>query len=105
MLLRSAEHMENWARVTSVALSTGVLPSLHHPLTKLFPAVAAQDVGAAAAALLLAGAPASASRVVNIEGPQRICALAQQPVGPRDRRARTAAQRMDAAATPRRPHR
>lgn len=74
-LLRSAEHMQNWARVIPVALATGVLPSFHHPLTKLFPTVSARDVGVAAAALLLDGPPASASRVVSIEGPQRTCAL------------------------------
>jgi NAD(P)H dehydrogenase (quinone) len=74
-LLRSAEHMQNWARVIPVALATGVLPSFHHPLTKPFPTVSARDVGAAAAALLLEGPPVSASRVVSIEGPQRTWAL------------------------------
>jgi NAD(P)H dehydrogenase (quinone) len=31
--LRSAEHMQNWARVIKVASETGVLPSLHHPVS------------------------------------------------------------------------
>jgi uncharacterized protein YbjT (DUF2867 family) len=74
-LLRSAEHMQNWARVVPVALSTGVLPSFHHPLTKRFPTVSAHDVGEACAALLLEGAPDPAVRVVSIEGPGRPCAL------------------------------
>ena len=72
IFLRSAEHMENWARVVRVAAATGVLPSLHHPLTKLFPTVSAYDVGAVAADLLLAPASvASAPRVVHVEGPRR----------------------------------
>jgi len=73
-LLRSAEHMQNWARVFPVALATGVLPSFHHPLSKLFPLVSALDVGEAAAALLLQGPPDDATRIVSIEGPERMCA-------------------------------
>jgi hypothetical protein len=41
IFLRSAEHMENSSRVVKVAAQTGVLPSLHHPLTKMFPTVSA----------------------------------------------------------------
>ncbi|KAA1004929.1 NAD(P)H-binding protein [Paraburkholderia panacisoli] len=74
--LRAAEHMHNWARVLPVALAQGVLPSLHHPLTKLFPTVAAQDVGLLAAELLLDAKPAQVSpRVVSIESEQRVSAL------------------------------
>jgi uncharacterized protein YbjT (DUF2867 family) len=74
--LRAAEHMHNWARVLPVALAQGVLPSLHHPLTKLFPTVAAQDVGLLAAELLLDARPAPVSpRVVSIESEQRVSAL------------------------------
>jgi uncharacterized protein YbjT (DUF2867 family) len=78
--LRSAEHMHNWARVLPMALSQGVLPSLHHPLDKLFPTVAAQDVGMLAAGLLLDAAadtrvtPGS-PRVVSIESERRVSAL------------------------------
>jgi uncharacterized protein YbjT (DUF2867 family) len=71
-LLRSAEHMHNWRRVLPVALATGVLPSLHHPVTKRFPAVAAQDVGALSAALLREGPPAAATRIVSIESTTRV---------------------------------
>ena len=70
-LLRAAEHMQNWARVIPVALATGRLPSLHHPLTKRFPTVAAQDVGLLAAELLLR----KPRGIVSIEGPRRISAL------------------------------
>jgi uncharacterized protein YbjT (DUF2867 family) len=74
--LRAAEHMHNWARVLPMALAKGVLPSLHHPLSKLFPTVAAQDVGLLAAELLLdAGTTQASPRVVSIEGAERVSAL------------------------------
>lgn len=75
--LRAAEHMQNWGRVLPAALRMGVLPSLHHPLGKLFPSVAAQDVGQLAAGLLLDDDPAGemTPRIVSVEGPQRISAL------------------------------
>ncbi|MEZ0605625.1 NAD(P)H-binding protein [Paraburkholderia sp. IW21] len=74
--LRAAEHMHNWVRVLPIALATGVLPSLHHPVSKLFPTVAAQDVGLLAAELLLDDKPAKVSpRVVSIEGEARVSAL------------------------------
>ncbi|MBU6492286.1 MAG: NAD(P)H-binding protein [Burkholderiales bacterium] len=77
-LLRSAEHMHNWARVMPVALATGVLPSLHDPLGKQFPCVAAQDVGRLAAALLCEAFPSTTGagpRVLSVEGPERVSAL------------------------------
>jgi NAD(P)H dehydrogenase (quinone) len=69
--LRSAEHMQNWARVIKVAFETGVLPSFHHPVSKRFPTVSAQDVGSIAAQLLTDGVTASTTRVVHVEGPRR----------------------------------
>ncbi|RKE39097.1 uncharacterized protein YbjT (DUF2867 family) [Paraburkholderia sp. BL23I1N1] len=76
IFLRAAEHMHNWGRLLPIALSKGVLPSLHHPLSKLFPTVAAQDVGSLAAELLLDDRPAKVSpRVVSIEGEARVSAL------------------------------
>ncbi|MGF6448102.1 NAD(P)H-binding protein [Paraburkholderia youngii] len=76
ILLRAAEHMHNWARVLPVALGRGVLPSLHDPLDKLFPTVAAEDVGALAAQLLLDEAPSRETpRVVSIEAKERVSAL------------------------------
>ncbi|OAJ52555.1 NmrA family transcriptional regulator [Paraburkholderia ginsengiterrae] len=74
--LRAAEHMHNWARTLPTALACGVLPSLHHPLSKRFPTVAAQDVGLLAADLLLDdGARQGSPRVVSIEGDERVSAL------------------------------
>ena len=73
--LRSAEHMQNWARLVGVAASTGILPSMHHPLSKRFPTVSAMDVGAEAAELLRAPQLGTAPRIVHIEGPQRYSVL------------------------------
>ncbi len=76
VFLRSAEHMENWGRVFQAATKTGVLPSLHHPLTKLFPTVSAFDVGAIAAELLLSSSEGDVSpRIVHAEGPRRYTPL------------------------------
>ncbi|AOI59180.1 NAD(P)H-binding protein [Burkholderia diffusa] len=72
-LLRSAEHLQNWTRVLPVALATGVLPSFHHPVDKVFPTVWAPDVGVAAARLLLEPAEfGNGPRIVSIEGPRRV---------------------------------
>jgi len=72
IFLRSAEHMQNWSRLIKVAARTGTLPSLHHPLTKLFPTVSAFDVGTIAADLLLSTDQDGASPfVVHVEGPRR----------------------------------
>jgi NAD(P)H dehydrogenase (quinone) len=46
--LRSAEHMQNWRRQVPAAVDSGVLGSLHQPLTKRFPTVSAPDLGAVA---------------------------------------------------------
>ncbi|MBU9307846.1 NmrA family NAD(P)-binding protein [Burkholderia multivorans] len=74
-LLRSAEHLQNWARMLPVALATGALPSLHHPVDRMFPAVWAPDVGEIAAQLLTEhGERASAPRIVSVEGPCRVSA-------------------------------
>ncbi|MGU7771861.1 NmrA family NAD(P)-binding protein [Burkholderia sp. MR1-5-21] len=71
-LLRSAEHLQNWARMLPTALATGMLPSLHHPVGKLFPAISAPDVGVVAAELLLDDVHTSGPRVVSVEGPRRV---------------------------------
>jgi len=73
-LLRSAEHMQNWARVLPVALATGHLPTLHAPANTPFPTVSAHDVGAIAAQLLLEERDDAGTRVVSVEGPRRYSA-------------------------------
>ncbi len=73
--LRSAEHMQNWLRQLQAARDHGILPSLHHPVTRSFPTVSAFDVGVVAAEIL--GAPVAHSlvpRVIHVEGPRRYCA-------------------------------
>lgn len=72
--LRSAEHMQNWSRLFKAAAATGVLPSFHHPLTKVFPMVSAQDVGAVSADLLQTPDAGRAPRIVYVEGPRRYTA-------------------------------
>jgi len=72
-LLRSAEHLQNWARMLPLALATGALPSLHHPVDRMFPAVWAPDVGEIAAQLLTEHVErASTLRIVSVEGPCRV---------------------------------
>ncbi|AYG69186.1 MULTISPECIES: NAD(P)H-binding protein [unclassified Rhizobium] len=70
ILLRSAEHMENWARLAKASAESGRLPSFYHPLTKALPTVSAFDVGAVAADLLLDKTDAI-ERIVHVEGPRR----------------------------------
>ncbi len=71
--VRSAEHMQNWMRYAPIARERGILPSMHHPTTKLFPTVSAHDVGLEAANILANGA--GASSVVHVEGPTRYSAI------------------------------
>lgn len=82
--LRSAEHMQNWARQLRFAAERGSLPTMHHPLTKRFPTVSAADVGVIAGELLASsdgdgdgngGAHRARPRVVHVEGPRRYSAL------------------------------
>jgi NAD(P)H dehydrogenase (quinone) len=75
LFLRSAEHMQNWGRVFKPALETGVLPSFHHPLSKIFPTISVPDLGVIAADLMLQEALETSPRVVHAEGPRRYSAL------------------------------
>lgn len=76
IFLRSAEHMENWARYLKVAGETGVMPSMHLPLKRPFPTVSAADIGDMAADLLLAGWDYGPSpRIVHGEGPREYTVL------------------------------
>jgi NAD(P)H dehydrogenase (quinone) len=99
-LLRSSEHMQNWARSFKAAAATGVLPSLHHPLTKVFPMVSAQDLGLVAADLLASADAEQPPRIVSVAGPRLSpsslyragCRQGRQRrIRPADHRARTAA--------------
>lgn len=74
IFLRSAEHMEGWGRFVPIAIATGILPSLHDPVSKQFPTVSAQDVGEIAADLLLRPDIETATQIVHAEGPRRYSA-------------------------------
>lgn len=74
-LLRSAEHVQNWAAMLPVMLAAGTLPSLHHPLDRRIPVIAAQDVGTLAAELLMEEARDPSPRIVSVEGPRRVSVL------------------------------
>jgi len=73
--LRSAEHMQNVARFAGVAAETGTFPTMHQPLTKLYPTVSADDVGVIAAELLMETRASAHPRIVHIEGPCRYTPL------------------------------
>ena len=65
--LRPASFMDNWRGLVDAARG-GVLPSFIADLDAPAPPVSTRDIGGAAAALLLEGAP---PRVVELEGPRR----------------------------------
>lgn len=73
LILRSAEHMENWGRYTSAAIATGVLPSFHDPVDRTFPTISAPDLGLIAADLLLRPV-AKDLEILHAEGPRRYSA-------------------------------
>jgi len=74
VFLRSAEHMEGWARSIPTAIATGILPSLHHPVERTFAAVSTGDVGRIAADFLRRPSAADVERIVHAEGPRRYSA-------------------------------
>lgn len=74
VFLRSAEHIEGWARSIPTAIATGSLPSLHHPVERTFAAVSTGDVGRSAADLLRRPSAADVERIVHAEGPRRYSA-------------------------------
>ena len=75
IFLRSAEHMQNWARVIKPALETGALPSFHHPVNKIFPTISAPDLSGIAVEFLLGKPAGTRPRIVHAEGPRRYSAL------------------------------
>jgi uncharacterized protein YbjT (DUF2867 family) len=68
--LRAAWFMDNAVWSVAPARADGVVPSHLQPLNKVFPMVAAEDVGRTAAELLLEDW--SSHRVVELEGQQRV---------------------------------
>jgi len=74
LILRSAEHMEGWARAIPVAIASGILPSFHAPLDREFPMISAADLGPIAAGLLPRPADRKGVEVIHAEGPRRYSA-------------------------------
>jgi NAD(P)H dehydrogenase (quinone) len=88
VFLRSAEHMEGWGLVIPAAMTTGILPTLHHPVERAFPTVSARDVGVIAADLLLRPSAGTGEQIVHAEGPRRysandVAAAASELIGRR----------------------
>lgn len=71
VILRSAEHMQNWARAIPAAVTTDTLRSFPISPDMPFPAVSAPDVGQIAARILLQPVEDDKFEVVHAEGPQR----------------------------------
>ncbi len=67
--LRPGWFMENFSWDVKPAREKGVIPSFLHPLDKLFPMVATEDIGRVAAELLMV--TRTGAKVVELEGPRR----------------------------------
>jgi uncharacterized protein YbjT (DUF2867 family) len=70
--LRPAWFIENASWDVAPARATGVIPSFLHPLDKLSPMIATQDIGQAAAGLLTQTQIWTGQKIVQLEGPTRI---------------------------------
>ena len=68
--LRPGWFMENFSWDVAPAREKGVIPSFLHPLDKVFPMVATEDIGRVAAELL--EDTWTGVRVVELEGPRRL---------------------------------
>ncbi len=67
--LRPGWFMENFSWDVTPAREKGVIPSFLHPLDKVFPMVATEDIGRVAAELLMV--TWTGAKVVGLEGPRR----------------------------------
>lgn len=74
IFLRSAPHMQNWARGIPAAIKSGVLATFQDPLDAGQPTISAHDVGSIAAELLLRPLGSEEVQVVHAEGPRRCTA-------------------------------
>jgi uncharacterized protein YbjT (DUF2867 family) len=70
IFLRPGWFMENFLWDVAPARDKGVIPSFLHPLDKVFPMVATEDIGRVAAELL--EEKWAGIRVVELEGPRRV---------------------------------
>lgn len=67
-VLRAANFLDNWGSVIESAKEKGVLPSMFLPLDRKWPMVFSQDIGRAAAQLLMQGV--NAPRLSELHGAQ-----------------------------------
>lgn len=74
LVLRSAEHMHNWARAIPAAVGSGTLPTFQDPVDMAQPTISARDLGLIAADLLLRPAGRKDLEVIHAEGPRRYSA-------------------------------
>ncbi|MBP2561929.1 uncharacterized protein YbjT (DUF2867 family) [Neorhizobium galegae] len=74
LILRSAEHMHNWARGIPDAIQSGVLPSFQDPVDMEQPTISARDLGVIAANLLLLPEWEKPLSIIHAEGPRRYSA-------------------------------
>lgn len=74
LILRSAEHMQNWMRALPAALVSGHLASLQIPTDAPQPTISAADLGRIAADLLLDTASGKSLEIIHAEGPRRYSA-------------------------------
>jgi len=74
LVLRSAEHMHNWARVIPMAVASGILPTFQDPVDMAQPTISAHDLGLIAADLLLRPESGKELEVIHAEGPHRYSA-------------------------------
>lgn len=74
IFLRSAEHMQGWARVIPLAIASGILPSFHDPVDRTFATISAPELGLIAADLLQQPATGEDLRIIHAEGPRRCSA-------------------------------
>ncbi|GAB7540151.1 NmrA family NAD(P)-binding protein [Burkholderia sp. 3C] len=74
LVVRSAEYMENWARVIPAAIESGSLPTFNDPANRLIPMISAPDLGWITAALLLRADGTQDLEIHHAEGPRRYSA-------------------------------
>ena len=74
IILRSAEHMHNWARVIPMALASGIMPTFQDPVDMAQPTISARDLGVIAADHLLQPVGGRDLEIIHAEGPRRYSA-------------------------------
>lgn len=71
VILRSAEHMQNWNRAIPAAIASGTLTSFPISTSQPLPVVSAPDVGKIAAGVLLRDITDGELKIIHAEGPRR----------------------------------